>query len=118
MERSITTSLEGGSTSVLPLTNKPISVESVSNESSIQSNWHLKFSISELNTFSGIVQEAVSTGVITGLGRREIIQVLWTYILKYTMQPTSEHYITICQKLIEKYPKLRDTEGQSHFVSS
>ena len=84
---------------------------------SVSPNWHLEFSIPELNTFSGIVQQTIKTGVVTGIARREIIQVLRTHILKYTVQPTSEQYITVCQKLIGKYPNLQDTEGPSHFVS-
>lgn len=86
-------------------------------ESSLQQNWHLEFDIPDLNNFSGVVREAVRTGVITGQARREIIQVLRTYITKHTENPSSEQYVTICQKLILKYPTLRDTEGKTHFVS-
>ena len=70
-----------------------------------------------LNNFSGVVKEAVKTGVITGQARKEIIQVLRTYITKYTANPSSEQYVTICQKLVMKYPTLQETEGTSHFVS-
>lgn len=85
--------------------------------SSLNQNWHLEFEIPDLSNFSGIVKEAVSTGVVTGQARREIIQVLRTYMTKHTIHPSSEHYVTVCQKLIMKYPNLQDTEGKSNFVS-
>ena len=86
-------------------------------EATVNQNWHLKFDIPDLNNFSGIVREAVRMGVITGQARREIIQVLRTYITKYMLYPSSEQYITVCQKLVLKYPNLQDTEGKSNFVS-
>jgi len=80
-------------------------------------NWNLDFEIPDLNNFSGVVKNAISTGVITGQARKEVIQVLRTYITKYTEYPSSEQYVTICQKLIMKYPILEDTEGTSQYVS-
>ena len=82
----------------------------------MQSNWHLQFNIPELDTFSGAVKNAVKTGVVTGIARREIIQVLRTYITKYTVSPTSEQYVTVCQKLIGKFPSIKDTERDSPYV--
>ena len=84
---------------------------------SIQSTWHYQFEIPDLHNFSGIVKTAVETGIVTGLARREIIQVLRTYMLRYTIRPTSEQYQTVCIKLITKYPNLKDTEGDSTYVS-
>lgn len=84
---------------------------------SIQSTWHHQFEIPDLHNFSGIVKTAVETGIVTGLARREIIQVLRTYMLRYTIRPTSEQYQTVCIKLITKYPNLKDTEGDSTYVS-
>lgn len=86
-------------------------------EPALNRSWHLQFEIPDLNNFSGIVKEAVRTGVITGQARREIIQVLRTYMTKHTTQPSSEQYVTVCQKLVLKYPSLQDTEGKSNFVS-
>ena len=55
-----------------------------SGEKSVNSNWHLQFDIPDLGNFSGIVKKAVSTGIITGQARREIIQIIRTYMTKYT----------------------------------
>ena len=56
-------------------------VQSTATQSSnVQSTWHLQFSIPELDTFSGAVKDSVKTGVVTSIARREIVQVLRTYI--------------------------------------
>lgn len=81
------------------------------------SEWHIQFTIPELNSFSQHVKDAVSTGVVTARARREIVQVLRTYMTAYTVFPTSEHYTTICRKLIEKYPRLMDDKGTTKYVS-
>ena len=78
----------------------------------------MEFLIPELNTFSHHVQNAVTTGIITGKARREIIQVLRTYMTAHTIYLTSEQYKTVCSKLISKYPKLKDTEGKTKYVSN
>ena len=67
------------------------------------SDWHLQFSIPDGSTFSTCVQDAISTGVVTAKARREVIQVLCTYIIAYTIYPTSEQYTTVCQSLITKF---------------
>ena len=82
-----------------------------------QSDWHVTFAILDLQTFSDHVREAVSTGIVTGRVRREIIQVLRTYITAHTVYPKSEQYKTVCRKLLEKFPKLEDTEGKQDYVS-
>ena len=84
----------------------------------VQSSWHLQFNIPELGTFSGAVKKAVKTGIVTSVARREIVQVLRTYMTQHTRKPTSEQYITVCQKLIGKLPNLKDTEGDSPFVTN
>lgn len=84
----------------------------------VRSTWHLQFNIPELDTFSGAVKDAIKTGVVTSIARREIVQVLRTYITKETRYPTGEQYVTVCQKLIEKFPSLKDTEGDSPYVSN
>lgn len=83
----------------------------------INSEWHVDFEIPDFHTFSSNVKEAVDSGVTTGIARREIIQVLRTYMLAHTTMPNSEQYNTVCRKLVTKYPKLRDTEGNSYYVS-
>lgn len=81
------------------------------------SEWHVRFSISDLSSFSHHVKEAVTTGVITARARKEINQVLRTYITAYTIRPSSEQYTTVCKKLIEKYPSLKDTKEKTKYVS-
>lgn len=80
------------------------------------SEWHLGFSIPELRSFSQHVKDAVATGIVTGRARREIVQVLRTYMTAHTVYPTSEQYKTVCKKLISKYPKLKDAEGKTKYV--
>ena len=78
--------------------------------------WHVSFVIPELEVFSTQVLNAINTGVVTASARREIVQILRTYVLAHTKNLKSEHYNAVCQKLVEKYPKLQDTEGDSHYV--
>ena len=84
---------------------------------SSSSDWHIWFTIPDLQSFSQHVKDAVKTGVITAQARREINQVLRTYMMSHTIRPTSQQYNTVCKKLITKFPKLMDTEGISKFVS-
>ena len=81
-------------------------------------DWHLTFSIPDMGTFSKSVRMAISTGVITDKARKQIVQVLRTYITKYTLYPSPEQYTAVCQQLITKFPKLKDQEGLSIFVST
>jgi len=78
--------------------------------SPIQRNWHINFSIPEFNTFSDHVKEAISTGVVTGKAKREIIQVLKTYMTAYTHYLKPEAYNAVCQKF-------EDNEAQRTYVS-
>ena len=43
--------------------------------------------------------------------------VLHTYVLAHTCNPKLEHYNAVCRKLVDKYPKLQDTEGDTLYVS-
>lgn len=85
-------------------------------ETSEPTEWHLQFTIPELKSFSQHVKNAVDTGIVTARARREIVQVLHTYITAHTVYPTSEQYKTVSKKLIMKFPSLKDTEG-THYVS-
>ena len=85
---------------------------------STDEDWHLKFTIPELRTFSLAVQDAVKTGVIQGRARKEIIHVLRTYILSHTQYPSSDQYKTVCCALVTKYPKLKDDSGKCQYVSN
>ena len=78
--------------------------------------WHLHFSIPSATSFSGCVQEAINTGVVTAKARKEIIQVLRTHMIVRTIYPTSEQYVSVCQNLVTKYPKLKDAKGNTSFV--
>ena len=80
------------------------------------SNWHIGFQFPPKETYSWSVQKAIETGVISSKARREIIQVLRTLISQYTKYPTSEQYTIITQKLVEKFPNLRDPIGSNGFV--
>jgi len=82
------------------------------------SKWHVEFVIPELRTFSHNVKDFITTGIVTGRARREIIQVLHTHMTAHTIYPTSEQYNTVCKKLISKYPNLKDTEGKTKYVSN
>ena len=61
-----------------------------------------------------LVPPPMSTGVVTGRARRDV---LCTYMTAYTIYPTSEEYATVCKKLIAKYPNLKDTQGKTKYVS-
>ena len=90
---------------------------SLNSDNSEPSDWHLQFAIPQLKSFSQHVKNAVDTGIVTGRARREIIQVLRTYMTAHTVYPTSEQYKTVCKKLITKFPSLKDEEG-THYVST
>ncbi|XP_065901741.1 uncharacterized protein [Dysidea avara] len=84
----------------------------------INHDWHLSFTIPDLKTFPASVQDAVRSGIVDGRARREITQVLRTYICAHTITPTPEQYKTVCKALIMKFPSLQDTaEGQSKYGS-
>ena len=77
----------------------------------------MKFKIPDQESFSGSVQRAIESGVIVSKARQEITRTLLTLMRQYTRYPTSEQYTGVCQKLISKYPKLRDPIGSNGFVS-
>ena len=87
--------------------------------STSDSEWHLHFMIPDASAFSGSVQKAIKTGIVTAKARREINLVLRTYVLAHTIYPTSEQYNTVCRNLVTKFPKLKDDseKGQSIYVS-
>ena len=80
-------------------------------------DWHHNFAIPSLESFSGSVQRAVETGVISSKARREIVQVLRTMMIAHTVYPTSDQYVSVSQRLIAKFPKLKDPIGTNGFVS-
>ena len=115
-DSSITESTPSVSPAVTPSHAHTRNIEASSMEIS-SSEWHISFLIPELQIFSHHVKDAIATGIIPGRARREIIQVLRTYMTAHTIKPNSEQYNTICKKLILKYPKLSDTKGKTKYVS-
>lgn len=114
MEASLSQTISNGSPSASGTSKFRIAPHSTS----ASSDWHLQFNIPEASFFSACVQDAISTGIVTSKARREIIQILRTFILAYTIYPTSEQYTTVCRNLITKFPKLKDDEeGKSLYVS-
>ena len=92
--------------------------KSILEQISEPTEWHLQFEIPELKSFSQHVRNAVDSGIVTGRARREIVQVLRTYMTAHTVYPTSEQYKTVSKKLITKFPSLKDSEGTSKYVSA
>lgn len=67
--------------------------------------------------FSTPTTEAIKTGVLTKSVRVEIVDSLSTLMLIHTSRPTPHDLDTICRRLIEKFPKLKDTVDNG-YVSS
>jgi len=85
--------------------------------SSCVSDWHTEFQIPKLHNFSRHVKNAVDSGVATQRARKQICQVLRTYMTAHAVYPTSEQYTTVRKRLTEKYPTLKDSEGTTKWVS-
>ena len=85
-------------------------------EATSTSDCHLYFNISNANLFSSRVQQAINTGIVTSKARRKNNSSLRTHMIVHTIMPTSEQYVAVCCKLVNKYPKLEDEQGNS-FVS-
>ena len=65
--------------------------------------WHVdffNFRIENLLIFLHHVRNGVDTGIVMGMARREIIQILRTYMTAHTIYPISEQYKTVCSKLV------------------
>lgn len=67
--------------------------------------------------FSNRTEEAMKTGQLTKRNRIEIVQALSSAIMLHTKIPSSVQYNTVCQKLIEKFPVLKDEIGATRYVS-
>ena len=85
-----------------------------SEESNCNPKWHRTFQIPNRETFSQCVQKSFDTGIVSACARKEIVQMLRSLVLQHTKYPTSEQYNTICEKLVTKFSKLRDTLGSGH----
>lgn len=73
--------------------------------------WHEVFEVPAPETFSASVQSGIKKGVISSKARREIVQVLRTFVTAHTVYPTSEEYVAVVT-----YPNLRDPIGTNGFV--
>ncbi len=99
-------------------TNPTISGEASTDSATISSSqgkatWHLTFQVP--SSFSISTENAISTGVLL---KKHRVQSLSTGILAFTNRPDGEQYNAVCEKLITKYPTLRDYLGEkNHYVS-
>ena len=69
-------------------------------------------------TYSGSIQKAIETGVVTSKARRDMITVLRTLMLQHTTMPDGIHYNAVCEALVTKFPNLADEEDDSVYVST
>ena len=69
------------------------------------------------SAFSLRTEEALATGQITRRVRTEIIQALSMSMMIHTRTPSSDQYNTMCRKLIETYPIIKDEIGSTGYVS-
>jgi len=76
-----------------------------------QDNWHLDFLVPEKEKFGYSASQAIDNGHVTSNAKRKIISLLRSLMVQHTLYPTSEQYITVCTKLVMKYPKLQDPVG-------
>ena len=56
------------------------------------SNWHISFEIASPGCFSGSVQRAIETGLISSKARREIVQTLHTLCLQHSRYMHNDNY--------------------------
>ena len=64
--------------------------------------------------FSTSTTKAVDTGILTKRARVEIVHSLSTLILLHTCRPTPYDLDTVSRRLIQKYPKLRDSVDKGY----
>ena len=73
--------------------------------------------IPDKRTYSGSVQKAIETGVVTSKARRDMVTVLRTLMLQHTTMPDGLHYNAV-EALVTKFPNLADEEDDSGYVST
>lgn len=66
--------------------------------------------------FSAATNKMMETGVLKKKARIEIISSLSTLMLVHTSRPTPSDLTTVCRRLVEKHPNLKD-KVDSGFVS-
>ena len=77
--------------------------------------WHLNFEIP--SRFSTRAEDAIASGLISKSVHTEIVQSVAAAMMVHTKTPTSLQYNVVCQKLIDKYPILKDAIGSTGYVS-
>ena len=83
--------------------------------SSSCSSWIGSFRIPE--KFLTVTMKVLSEEMITDKARVEIVAAIALQAYQHSTYPTSEEYTTMCTKLIERYPFLKDKVGNG-IVSS
>ena len=79
---------------------------------SLTPNWHQTMPIPL--RFSKSTNQCIDSGVLNGAARDEIITYLSTHMLCYTTQPLPSQYTTVCQRLVEAIPALKDGIGSGY----
>ena len=69
-------------------------------------DWAERFTIP--TRFSAETLTAIKSGIPTNRARNEIVNSLATLILVHTNRPTPDDFTSVCQKLVTKYPTLKD----------
>ena len=90
-------------------------IQPPSTKPSPELQWHLNFEIP--SKFSVSTENRIKSGLLRKKNRTEIVQALSAAIILQTKYPTSEQYTSVCLKLIEKFPTLRDGMGATGYVS-
>lgn len=68
--------------------------------------------------FSRATMERLRRKEVTDASRNEIISAIAIPLYQQTMYPKPEEYTTICKKLVEKYPVLKDSCGNGYVSHS
>ena len=77
--------------------------------SSESEKWLKAFQVPD--RFSRATTELMKQEIIIDKVRREIVHSIALQMYQHTTYPTSEEYTTVCRRLVEKYPFLKDTVG-------
>lgn len=68
--------------------------------------------------YSGGTNEAIKSGLMTRAARVEINNALATLMMVYTMRPSPDEMHTVCRRLVQKYPKLKDSSPTGYVSAS
>ena len=82
------------------------------NNSHVTSNWVESFCIPA--RFSKPTIRAVDSGELSKSSRVEVVAAIAHQIIQKTWYPKSKEYNLICEKLISKYPNVKDSIGSGY----